>query len=88
MSYYETVDVRVIPRSSRAEVAGMISGRVKIKLTSAPVDDKANEELVDFLSDILNKQKSYIQIIRGAKSRDKTLKILCFEDDELAPLGL
>jgi len=44
--------VRVLPRSSRNEIAGVMEdGTVKIRLTSPPVDGKANQALVEFLSE-------------------------------------
>jgi uncharacterized protein YggU (UPF0235/DUF167 family) len=39
------------------------------------VDDKANRELVRFLSEKLAIPKGAISILRGEKSRDKTLAI-------------
>ena len=45
--------VRVTPRASRNEISEVLSdGTVKIHLTAPPVDGKANEALLKFLSDV------------------------------------
>ena len=45
----------------------------KIKINAPKIDNKANKELIDFLSDIFHIPKSSVKIIKGEKS---TLKIL------------
>lgn len=69
--------VRVLPRSSTNEVVGtMADGTLKIKLTVAPVDGKANDRLLDLLSDHLRVSKSQIKIVRGRTSKNKLLEII------------
>lgn len=69
--------VRVIPRASRNEIVEVLSDQtVKIRLTAPPVEGKANEELVKFLSDILGTPKSKIEIVAGMTGRDKLVSIL------------
>ena len=64
--------IRVLPRSSRNEVVGvMADGTLKVKLTAAPVDNKANESLVDILSEHFQIAKSKIKIVRGRTSKNK-----------------
>lgn len=70
-----TFQVRVLPRSSRNEVAGISEGVVKIKLTAPPVEGAANGALVEFLSGKLKISKSKISIVRGQSSRSKTVAI-------------
>jgi len=44
------IKLRVLPRSSKNEVVGkMDDGTLKIKLTAAPVDNAANEALIELL---------------------------------------
>ena len=76
--------VRVTPRSSRNEIVEIQSdGTVKIHLTAAPVDGKANEDLVVFLSDVLGVPKSRIEIVAGASGRDKLVSVLDMDADEM-----
>lgn len=69
------------PGAKKSEVAGFHNGNIKIKVNSPPVDGKANEALILFLSDLLNIPKSSIEIISGKKSRIKKLKIVGISDD-------
>lgn len=70
-----TFPVRVLPRSSRNEVAGEHEGALKIKLTAPPVEGAANKALIGFLSDKLGVSKSNIEIIIGRSGRSKTVKV-------------
>lgn len=68
-----SIDVIVQPKSSRDEIVGLHSDRLKIKLTAPPVDGKANAALIAFLAKKLGIAKSQIQIVRGETGRKKTL---------------
>lgn len=69
--------IRVTPRASRNEIAGILSdGTVKIRLTSPPVEGKANDALINFLADVLDVPKSRIDIVAGETGRDKLVSIL------------
>jgi uncharacterized protein len=68
-----TFQVRVLPRSSRNQIAGVSEGVLKIKLTAPPVEGAANEMLIEFLSDKLKIAKSKISIVRGQSSKSKTV---------------
>ena len=70
------IRVKVIPRSSKTAIEGIHRGALKVRLTSPPVENAANRDLVTFLARKLKVPKSAVQIISGAKSRDKKL-ILC-----------
>jgi len=67
--------VRVIPRASKNGIQGLHDGALKIRLTTPPVDGKANQALIKFLSKILKVSKSQIEIVQGETSRTKTLRI-------------
>ncbi|NOY99877.1 MAG: YggU family protein [Chloroflexi bacterium] len=69
--------VRLTPKASRNTIVGVMDdGAVKIHLTAPPVDGKANEALIKFLSDVLGVAKSRIDIVAGATGRDKLISIL------------
>ncbi len=67
--------IRVLPRSSRCEVVGIQDEALKIKITSPPVEGKANEECIRFLSTQLKVKKSQVEIIAGHKGRKKTVAV-------------
>ena len=78
--------VYVQPGAKKSEVAGMHDGVIKIRINCPPVEGKANEALITFLSKILGVRQSAIQIDRGDKSRVKTIAILCDSDSDCAAL--
>ncbi len=69
------IDVRVQPKSSCDRIMGEHDGALKIAVTTAPEGGKANSAVIKLLSKLLNIPRSNIEIISGAKSRDKRLKI-------------
>jgi len=71
--YY--LHVHIVPRSSKNEIVGAYNGSVKIKIKSPPVDNKANAELVEFVSKTLQIKKNQIELILGEKSKEKVLRI-------------
>ncbi len=71
------ISIKVIPRSSRNEIAGPdVEGNYKAKLTSAPVDGEANKKLLALLSKKFGVAKSLIRIVKGAKGRNKIVEII------------
>ncbi len=69
------VKVKVEPRSSRRKIAGLHGDALKVKLTSPPVEGKANEELVEFLGETFGVRKSAIKIVKGGSSKQKAVEI-------------
>ena len=63
------------PKSSKNEIIGPHNGLLKIKITAPPIDGKANEGLIAFLSDYFDIAKRNIIIIRGETGRKKTLEL-------------
>jgi uncharacterized protein len=76
------IAVRVIPRSSRNSLEWEQS-ILKARLTAPPVDGAANEALVALLAERLDVPKRAIQIVRGATSRQKTVKIAGITVEEM-----
>lgn len=64
------------PKSSKNEIVGVHNGLLKIKITAPPVDGKANEGVIAFLSDYFDLPKRDITIIRGETGRQKTVELL------------
>ncbi|HJU42233.1 MAG TPA: DUF167 domain-containing protein [Vicinamibacterales bacterium] len=68
-------EVRVIPRASRSEIAGMRGGALLIRLAAAPVDGAANAELIEILARALQVPKRHITIVSGERSRQKRVRV-------------
>lgn len=81
--------VRVIPRASKAGIAGLRQDAVLVRLGAAPVDGAANAELVDTLASALALPRRAISITAGATSRTKRVHVEGVTRDEaLKKLGL
>ena len=69
--------IRVTPRAKRNQIVEvMADDTIKVRLTAPPVEGKANQALVDFLAEVLGVNKSRIEMVGGATSRDKLVSIL------------
>lgn len=70
------ITVRVTPRASKNEISEVMQdGTIKIKLTSPPVEGKANRALIEFLSELLAIPQSKIEIVSGSTGRKKLIVI-------------
>lgn len=79
MSWYNetpeglVVSVRAQPRSSRAGLDGFWGDALKVRIRSAPVDGKANKELVETLAESFGLPKSAVSFKGGETSKTKRL---------------
>ncbi len=64
------LELAVVPRSSVDKFVLEESG-LKLKITAAPVDGEANKKIIQILSKTFSHPKSSIQLISGAKSKNK-----------------
>lgn len=67
--------VRVQPRSSRDEIAGVHDGALRVRLQAPPVEGAANEALVRFLASALGVPRRHVRIVTGESSRNKVVEI-------------
>ncbi|HRZ40221.1 MAG TPA: DUF167 domain-containing protein [Candidatus Omnitrophota bacterium] len=70
----KTYHLKVIPGAKRNTWKEEASG-IKVYLTAPAVDGKANEALIEFLAEKFHVRKSAVNLIRGLKSRHKTVSI-------------
>jgi len=78
------VDVRVIPRAKKTELAGRRGGAIVIRVAAPPVDDAANEAVIAFLAERLDVPRRAIRLVSGATSRRKRLDIAGVDADLIA----
>ncbi len=67
------VAVRVRPRSSRAGLDCVLEDALSIRLRSAPVEGKANKELIETLAELFDIAKSRVRFVSGETSKTKRL---------------
>jgi len=70
------IRVKVIPKSSKTELVGMLpDGTWKVKVAAAPEKGKANRALCEFLAEHLGVAKSRVRIISGETSPLKRIQV-------------
>ncbi len=80
-NFYYTSDkgvilkIKAVPNSSKNEICGLLDDALKVKIKAPAVENKANEELVKFISKLLKVPKSSVSLKSGATSKIKTLYI-------------
>jgi len=70
------INIKVEPRSSHPGIAGPYGEGLKVKLTSPPVEGRANEELIEILAKEFKISKKDVEIISGKKSKNKIVRLL------------
>ena len=70
-----TFDVLVQPRASRPKVGPLHDGRLKLAVTSPPVDGEANAAVIELLAKALGISRSAVDIVAGESSRRKTVRV-------------
>jgi uncharacterized protein len=71
-----TLEIQVTPKSSSNRVrAEIINGewRIKVYVTAAPENDKANKAIIDLLAKELDVPRSSLKVISGHKGRKKVI---------------
>ncbi|MCK4665289.1 DUF167 domain-containing protein [Candidatus Dependentiae bacterium] len=76
------IPVKVIPKSSRENIK-IENDILKIKVTAAPVDGKANKSVINYISKFLHIPKRSVQIISGLTSRKKILVLRGISKEDL-----
>ena len=67
--------VRAMPRASKNEIQGLHGDALKVRLQAPPVEGKANQALIRFLSDALSIPRSQLSIASGETGRNKAVLI-------------
>jgi uncharacterized protein len=67
--------VKVVPRASRTQIAGVQEGALKVRLAAPPVEGAANEELVRTLAKGLRVPTRAVEIMSGHASRLKQVRV-------------
>lgn len=79
------LNIKVVPNSSKTIIMGVEPAGIveepflKIKISSPANENKANEELIKFLSKELKIPKTSIELVKGAKNKEKRLLLKNFD---------
>jgi uncharacterized protein len=67
--------VRVQPRASANEIAGVRDGTLLVRVTAPPEGGKANEAVRKLIAKRLRVGATRVEVVRGQASRDKLLRV-------------
>lgn len=79
--------VRLQPRSSGNEIAGLHGDHLKVRVTAPPVEGMANKALIEFLSESLRISRRNVCIVSGHSSRTKIVEVRGVELEEVQRLA-
>jgi len=68
----KTIEIKVVPNARKNELKDG-----KLYINAPPVDGKANEAVISFFAKEYGVKKRDVEIIRGEKSKNKVIKIVC-----------
>jgi len=80
------VEIKVIPNAKKRAIARTPAG-ITVRLTALPLEGRANDELIRYLSEIFKVKRSAIRILRGERDRRKVLDIPIDEKELETLLG-
>jgi len=78
-----TFSVRVHPRAKKNAITGEFGDRLKISLTTPPVEGRANEACIEFFAKLLKVPRSSVTIASGQTSRNKVIRVAGVSAEEL-----
>jgi len=68
-------EVHVRPRAARSALAGLHDGVLALRVSAPPADGQANDAVIDLLASTFHVRPSAVEIVRGASSRRKLVRI-------------
>lgn len=69
------LNLHVQPKASKNEWSGLHGDRLKLRIKAAPIDGKANQQLIGFIADQFEVRKSACTLISGESGREKRIAI-------------
>ncbi len=69
------LDVRVIPRARRTEIAGTRDNALLVRVAAPPVEGAANDAVIDLLAGACHVPRRVVRLVSGESSRYKRIAI-------------
>ena len=70
-------DIKVVPNSSKKELI-VEDDILRLKITDQPIENKANNAVIEYFSKFFRIAKSNIVITKGSHSKEKSINMLKF----------
>ena len=78
------LSLKVQPRASRGAVGEPLGNELRIKVVAPPVDDAANEAVLELLAEMLDCARNRLTLARGRTSRHKQVRITGLDAEMIA----
>lgn len=75
--------IRVQPGARHNAVSGWTGDTVNLRVTAPPLEGAANILCLALLSELLNLPRSHVTLVKGARSRNKVLRILGLNQEQV-----
>jgi uncharacterized protein YggU (UPF0235/DUF167 family) len=69
------LEVRCQARARCDEIAGERQGRLLVRVTAPPLDDRANQALCRLIAKRAGVARGRVSVVRGRRSRDKLVRV-------------
>jgi uncharacterized protein (TIGR00251 family) len=69
------ISIRVKPNAKKNAVEQLEPGHFRVSVTAPPVDNKANEKVIELLAFFFRKPKRAFTMLRGASGKEKVVEI-------------
>lgn len=69
------IKIKVQPRASKNELAGIMDDSLRVRLTAPPVDGEANEACLKFLAAVFKIPRNRVELVSGHTGRNKMVRI-------------
>ena len=70
------ISVRVTPGAKRSEVIDDSGERLRLRIAAPATEGRANAEVARFVASLFGVRRSAVSLVRGERSRDKTLRVV------------
>lgn len=70
-----TLQIKVVPAASRAEIAGWLGHRLKLRVRQPPGQGRANDAVITLLAQQLGLPREALKIARGTATPIKTVAV-------------
>ena len=75
------IKLRISPNSSKNQIVSD-GEMIKLKITAQPIEGKANKAVIEYLSKLFKVPKTFIEIVKGETSKDKTIFIKTADEEK------
>lgn len=78
------VRVRVVPRSSKNRIVGLLGDQLKLQVTAPPVEGEANQAVLQVVAESAGVPTRSASLVGGSRGRSKTVRLTCEEPEYVA----